>query len=333
MQFMNVLKYFSMFRGISGFEKGIEQAHERYFERRGEFIPQCAGYSEVDRYACSVTKYHYPNHHNYGDATKLILGDIADFDLLCAGFPCQAFSIAGQRKGFADTRGTLFFEIERVLNNKRPAHFLLENVEGLRSHDNGKTFQAILRVLTELGYFLEVVLLNSKHHGVPQNRQRVYFIGHFADRCRREIFPFRTGDECNIGAGDDTGYFHGILHNRADASFPIIGNDTGEYLRIGTIRAYNVHGGFVENKDGTSPTITTQGHQGVYDGLRMRYLTPVECERLQGFPDDWTRYGRFENDEVREISDRQRYRMCGNAVTVNVIDAITTQLLEKGCLA
>jgi DNA (cytosine-5)-methyltransferase 1 len=113
---------------------------------------------------------------------KLVPESLPDFDFLIAGFPCQAFSIAGKRQGFDDARGTLFFEIARVLSHKRPSHFLLENVGGLRSHDGGKTIQRILGILSDLGYFVEVPLLNSKDYGVPQNRERVFFIGHLGER-------------------------------------------------------------------------------------------------------------------------------------------------------
>src|SRR3990170_3620097 len=128
-------KYFSMFTGIGGFEVGFPKEWE------------CVGYSEVDKYAIQIYEKHFPNHKNYGDARKIDTKQLKDFNLLCAGFPCQSFSIAGKRKGFEDTRGTLFFEIARILADKRPRYFLLENVKGLVSHDNGQTLQTILRVL------------------------------------------------------------------------------------------------------------------------------------------------------------------------------------------
>lgn len=324
---MNSEQYFSMFRGISGFEKGIEQA----YQRRSLPAPKCVGYSELNKYAIAVTSYHYPNDINYGDATKLDTNQISDFNFLGAGFPCQAFSLTGKRRGFADARGTLFFEIARVLRDKRPAHFLLENVEGLRTHDNGKTIKTILEVLSELGYFLEVVLLNSKNHGVPQNRERIFFIGHFAEKCGREVLSLRRSNEDDPEPRQkEKG---GFLNSAPAASFALLNHDPNDTRRVGTIKSYIVNGGFVENKDASSPALTTQGHGGVFDGERMRHYTPLECERFQGFSDDWTRYGRFEDGEVREISDRQRKIMCGNAVTVNVIDTIISQLLEKNCLA
>lgn len=126
----------------------------------------------------------------YNDARTIEAEGVPDFDLLCAGFPCQAFSIAGRREGFADARGTLFFEIARLVKAKRPAYFLLENVPGLLSHDKGQTFHTILSTFSELGYHVEWKVLNSKDFGVPQSRKRVYIVGYLDGRCAGEILPF-----------------------------------------------------------------------------------------------------------------------------------------------
>ena len=124
------------------------------------------------------------------DARNIETERMPDFDLLCAGFPCQAFSIAGRREGFADARGTLFFEVARLVADKRPAYFLLENVPGLLSHDKGRTFHTILSTLSELGYHVEWKVLNSKDFGVPQSRKRVYIVGYLDERCAGKILPF-----------------------------------------------------------------------------------------------------------------------------------------------
>ena len=142
-----------MFSGIGGFEHGLEQSNYEF---------ENIGYSEIDKYAVSIYEKHYPNHTNYGDATKINTEDLPDFSFLVGGFPCQAFSIAGKRKGFADTRGTLFFEIARVLQDKRPTYFLLENVKGLLSHEGGRTLQRIFGVCDELGYDVSWAIYNSK---------------------------------------------------------------------------------------------------------------------------------------------------------------------------
>ena len=162
------MKYFSMFSGIGGFEYGIQKATNNQWE--------CVGYSEIDKYAIQVYSKHFPTHTNYGNATKINPTELPDFDILVGGFPCQSFSIAGKRKGFEDTRGTLFFEIARILKAKKPSTCLLENVKGLVNHNGGKTFATILSTLSELGYDVEWQVLNSKHFGVPQNRERVFII-------------------------------------------------------------------------------------------------------------------------------------------------------------
>ena len=171
------IKYFSMFSGIGGFEYGMEQSDYEF---------ECVGYSEIDKYARSIYERHYPNHINYGDATRIDTNTLPDFDLLVGGFPCQAFSIAGKRRGFDDTRGTLFFEIARILKDKRPNYFLLENVKGLLSHDKGRTFKTMLGVLADLGYYVQWEILNSKDW-VPQNRERIFIKGYSRRGSGREV--------------------------------------------------------------------------------------------------------------------------------------------------
>jgi len=180
------MKYFSMFSGIGGFELGIGD--------KGE----CVGYSEIDKYAIQTYEKHFGGHKNYGDTTKIRPEELPDFDLLCGGFPCQAFSIAGKRRGFSDTRGTMFFEVARILKVKRPKIVLLENVKGLLNHNKGETFRVILQALDELGYEVEWMVLNSKFFGVPQNRERVFIIGSLRGERRPEILPFgETSEQYN----------------------------------------------------------------------------------------------------------------------------------------
>ena len=181
-----------MFAGIGGFRTGLTRA--------GGF--RCVGHCEIDKYANASYEaiYEPGKEERYDhDATKIDPADLPDFDLLCGGFPCQTFSIAGRRKGFDDTRGTLFFEIARLAQSKRPSYLLLENVPGLLSHDKGRTFSVILATLNDLGYRVEWMVLNSKHFGVPQSRRRLFLICYLDPRCAGKIFPvFGTGGKALI---------------------------------------------------------------------------------------------------------------------------------------
>lgn len=349
------MKYLSLFSGIGGFELGITKAYEIISSNRkqqegsevgGEgsgVSPEvlqpnqseewgdiaCVGYSEIDPYATSIYQKHFPEHKNYGDITKLPAAELPDFDLLVGGFPCQAFSIAGQRGGFQDTRGTLFFEIARILQAKQPRLFVLENVKGLLSHSNGETFKTIIATLDELGYDLQWQVLNSKNHGVPQNRERVFIVGHLRGTARPQVFPFTETNSTPLN------YIGGILSEKSK-----------KWLEDGKQYSRNFpQGSRVYGSDGISSTLASQaGGLGAKTGLyaktirsggrssphgskqnwdsyefdgKIRRLTPTECERLQGFPDGWT----------EGVSDTQRYKCLGNAVTVNVIEAIMTKLL------
>ena len=290
-----------MFSGIGGFEKGIQQAYEasiKSSELQGQDLRSgghsdssesgvreqqhtCIGYSEIDKYAIQIYERHF-NHKNYGDATTINATDLLDFDLLVGGFPCQAFSIAGKRGGLDDARGTLFYDIARIAKEKRPKHLLLENVKGLLSHDNGRTFKLIISTFAELGYNLEWQVLNSKNFGVPQNRERVFIIGHLGECCGRQVFPLGQDD------------------NRLDE---------GERGVSGKVRG--VRQG--RNQPNINESILETGEDRP---LRIRRLTPTECERLQGYPDGWT----------EGVSDTQRYKTLGNSVTVSVVEEIIKRL-------
>jgi DNA (cytosine-5)-methyltransferase 1 len=238
--------------------------------------------------------------------------DIPDHELLVGGFPCQAFSVAGRRRGFEDTRGTMFFEIARILKDKRPSFLLLENVKGLLSHDNGRTFQTIMRTLDELGYNTQWQVLNSKNFGVPQNRERVFIVGNLRGQPRPEIFPI-SGNNAkttkDFSYAIDANYYKGINTGSMGGRSSFIKGKRQVIYDISypsRIRQYS----------GTMPTIRNYGSGGnkmpIINGIRR--LTPIECERLQGFPDNWT----------AGVSDTQRYKQLGNAVTVNVVQYIAS---------
>ena len=321
-------RVFSTFSGIGGFEIGIQNAwrncssvqtsKEVRFNGAGIrsegnigmpvsvdvywrwLRPTCVGYSEIDKYAIKVYEKQFPGVKNYGDITRINAKELPDFDCLVGGFPCQAFSIAGKRRGFDDTRGTLFFDLARILREKQPRYFVFENVKGLLSHDQGNTFRTIITTIDELGYDCQWSVLNSKNFGVPQNRERVYIVGHLRGTPRPQIFPI-------AGANGEDIIVSGILNT--------------ETWRKRHEQIRRVHSGA-----GVSPTIPTAQGGGVMikvDTPSIRRLTPLECERLQGFPDGWTAEG-----VDGAISDSQRYKMCGNAVTTNVVQAVFERIFD-----
>ena len=276
--------------------------------------------------------------------TDVSAESIPDHDLLVGGFPCQAFSIAGKRRGFDDTRGTLFFEIARILKDKRSRYFLLENVKGLLSHDKGKTFQTILGVLADLGYEYSWQVCNSKNFGVPQNRERVFIVGHLRGERKPKVFSLGKNDELSYGKDGQLHYIGGIagkrdkwlkdgkensrnfsqgqrVYDTSGIASTLAGNAGGLGGKTGLYaipvltpdRLNKRQNGRRMKEDGDSSfALTAQDRHGVYDGIRIRRLTPIECERLQGFPDNWT----------QGVSDTQRYKQLGNAVTVNVVEEI-----------
>ena len=378
------MKYLSLFSGIGGLELGIQQAYEKnikcsYFSKksqqkkrkeRGQWTvdkrkiqlcdrnrsaPLCVGYSETDKYAIQIYERHF-KHKNYGDITKIIASKIPDHGLLIGGFPCQSFSVAGKRGGFKDTRGTLFFDIARILKVKKPKNFLLENVKGLLNHDKGNTFATIISTLDELGYDCQWNVLNSKNFGVPQNRERVFIVGHIRETPRPKVFPIRENSTGFIkilnqarhstnrlqspsgiartlrsqagGKGAKTGLY--AIKSGGGKNVPEVGEAKRIYGKEGIAPPVKPHHTLVQPvltpdrakkrqrgrrfKEDGDPSFTLTGHDihGISNGMRIRRLTPTECERLQGFPDGWT----------EGISDTQRYKCLGNAVTVNVIAEI-----------
>jgi DNA (cytosine-5)-methyltransferase 1 len=457
-----------MFTGVGGFELGLGERFEP------------VGFSEFNPHASKLLADKWPNVRNYGDATQIDPGILPEFDMLCGGFPCQAFSVAGRRKGFEDTRGTLFFDVARIIEAKRPRIIFLENVKGLLNHDNGQTFRVIIQTLGDLGYNVQWMVLNSKFHGVPQNRERVFIIGHPRGERGQKILPLRqpneeatreyqierlddqtesgrdreanrinadTGISPTLSSGGAKEYKYAITnrgkrecgwndetspalcardykdpkavsikikehlenskerwgdhYKTADEVSPTlmaIGKSDvtnivqpiqiGNSDKFGTVTrekddAYTIKAsepnGIIETKmirkqgdvdqrktylSDESPTISanptsdniplmTQVHNMQprspdrpsleyssggsghlsredisycvdtgntnaieFNNKMVRRLTPRECERLQGFPDDWT----------KDFSDTQRYKMMGNAVTVNVIRAIAKNI-------
>jgi DNA (cytosine-5)-methyltransferase 1 len=374
------MKYFSMFSGVGGFELGINRAYNNrglsascaediqehspvsagVFRDGWRTCPTCIGFSEIDKHAIRCYNEHFPNHINYGNARDIDTDKLPDFELLVGGFPCQAFSVAGKRGGFSDTRGTLFFEIARIAQVKKPRLMVLENVKGLLSHDEGKTFATILSTIDELGYEYQFGVVNSRYFGVPQNRERVFIVCNLRGTPRPEVFPIRrenttdtkqvasTAIDANYGKGiDDHGARTGIM------THPILTPDRLDKRQNGrrikndgepsfTLTSQDVHGiithclqprspdrpslkyssggsGHLWKDDGTAYCVDTGNTQAIQLDAKIRRLTPTECERLQGFPKNWTAM----------LSDSQRYKTMGNAVTVNVVQAIMERIFQE----
>lgn len=169
----NTIKYIDLFCGMGGLRVGFEEALKSL-----GMVGSCEFSSDIKESAIQAYNYNFNDNMNYTDITKVEANDIPDFDFLLAGFPCQAFSSAGNRLGFEDTRGTLFFDVARIIKEKKPEGFILENVEGLVNHDKGKTFKVIENTLLELGYKVTSRIINGKDFGLAQSRNRIYIIGH-----------------------------------------------------------------------------------------------------------------------------------------------------------
>lgn len=276
------MDFLDLFAGIGGFRIGLERLGHH-----------CVGFCEIDKFARASYKaiYRTEGEVEFHDITKVRNEEWRQFrgkvDLICGGFPCQAFSIAGKRRGFLDeTRGTLFFEIARAAKEIKPPLLLLENVKGLLSHDKGRTFRTILSTLDELGYDAEWQVLNSKDFGVPQNRERVFIIGHLRGRSERTIFPVRgespTVDSCKpkrLGNINPSGRGNGEVYRIA---IPVLTPDRAKKCQNGrrfktdgepmfTLTSQDRHGiviagrlpsarqqsGRVYSSNGLAPTLST----------------------------------------------------------------------------
>ena len=312
------MKFLDLFAGIGGFRLGMEMAgHE------------CVGYVEIDKFARKSYETMYDTRGEWTayDITKIADDDIRHLrrhvDVICAGFPCQAFSIAGKRKGFEDTRGTLFFEIARFANIIQPRYLFLENVKGLLNHDNGNTFETILRVLDELGYDAEWDVLNSKDFGVPQNRERVFIIGHSREGRTRKVFPIKTngGEDIELqGQQVTTNTLTARYAGAGQGTYVIESKQYAQAVLTPNRIEKRQNGRRVKNPEEPMFTLTAQDRHGVRLNEGIRMLTPRECWRLQGFPDEL-----FEK-AAKVNSDSQLYKQAGNSVTVNVIYEIAKKL-------
>ncbi|TYQ28545.1 DNA cytosine methyltransferase [Pseudanabaena sp. UWO310] len=296
-----------LFSGIGGIRLGFEKA----FKERVEFVFA----SEIDKYARITYESNFGD-FPHGDITKIPPHEIPAFDILLAGFPCQPFSHAGLKKGFDDTRGTLFFDIAKIIEFHRPEVVFLENVKGFKNHDRGNTFAVVKRTLNDLGYKVFAEVLNAKNFGVPQNRERIYII---AFQNQDINFEFPTGDNQEIKLGNileanvDSKYtisdklWEG--HQRRKAEHQAKGNGFG-YSLFNSDSSYTSTISARYYKDGSEILIDQKSKN-------PRKLTPREAARLQGFP-----------DEFKIIpSDTQAYKQFGNSVAVPVIEKLAKSIL------
>ena len=301
------MKFFDLFCGVGGFRLGMEA--------NGNV---CIGSCEIDKYARQTYAKNFGHEPEYTDVREIDPGKLEDFDCLCAGFPCQAFSIAGKRRGFDDTRGTLFFEIMRIAREKQPSILFLENVKGILSHDKGETFRTIIESMDELGYDVEWQVLDSANW-VPQHRERIFIIGHLRGKSRSQVFSphdtFQDQDDRNTNKSQES--ISATLTTKQDR-YPNAGFIVEPVSTLNK-DTYRGNGRRMKSDNEDSFTITTLDRHGIRLDGKYRFFTPLECERLQGFPDGWT----------EGVSDVQRYKQMGNAVTATVVEYIAQLLTPK----
>lgn len=323
------MRFIDLFSGIGGFRLGIESENDN-----------CVYSADFDKSACESYKLNY-NEYPYQDITKVDAHSLPDHDLLCAGFPCQPFSIAGHRKGFSESRGTLFFDIERILSAKNPDVFILENVKGLTNHDSGKTFSHIINVLAEsvngqtnlskiennLSYNVYWKVINASDFGLPQNRERIFIVG-FKNNKARFTFPEYSGTHKSLlDILDDKP----VIKQISSLSKTYIREYLKKHKKYNEIKdykyliAYEIRKSRVSFRyDNKSPCLTTKmgtgGNNVPYLVNYDRFLTLKECLKIQGFPCDFKLTGSY-NESLKQI---------GNSVAVPVIREIYKEV--KKCL-
>ena len=369
------MKIIDLFSGIGGFALGFQKAGYQFTEHY---------FSEIDKNAIANYKYNFPNAKNLGDITTLQPADIAGADIITFGSPCQDFSLAGKRTGLKGNKSSLIQHAIALITHVRPSIFIWENVKGAFSSHARADFWAILKEFTNIGgYTIEWQLLNTSWV-LPQNRERIYLIGHSGGRSIPGVFPFRENDKLLDRKTREKGWrgrnFKTSLARTITARYSKMGSyDTYIVPKVAaTLTGGGLSGGLhsdmtviqlnpskesngrqpyqqnrVFDDRGISPALTRhnsdfiikQRSRGKNKGADLkicptissnafqennllngvRRLTEIECERLQGFPDNWTQYGNY-NGRIRRISKTQRYKLIGNAVTVDIVTMIAKRL-------
>ncbi|MFS1216429.1 DNA cytosine methyltransferase [Enterococcus lactis] len=337
------MKFLDLFAGIGGFRLGMESTgHE------------CVGFCEIDKFARTSYKAIHNTEgevemHDITTVSDEFIRGIGSVDVICGGFPCQAFSIAGKRKGFEDTRGTLFFEIARFASILRPRYLFLENVKGLLNHEGGATFETILRALDDLGYDVEWQVLNSKDY-VPQNRERVFIIGHLRGECTRKIFPFSGNDEPLVELqrqqssvntitaryGEAAGVGSYVVESKQQEQVAIPAQDRQGIIVVGNLPGNHDQNSRVYNSRGIAPTLSTMQGGGQEPKILIKEATTKGyAEALPGdsvnisHPNSETRRGRVgkgiantlltgeeqavvtDNYRIRKLTPRECWRLQG----------------------
>lgn len=303
-------KMIDLFAGIGGTRLGFHQTN----------MVKSVFSSEIDKFAIKTYKANFGD-EPLGDITQIDASHIPEHDILVGGFPCQAFSQAGKKLGFEDTRGTLFFEIARILKEKRPKAFLLENVKNLTTHDKGKTFKVIINTLKELNYYVDTSFFKARDFGLPQNRERIYIVGFAKEQISNYNdfkFPSPLNKETKVGDILDVsvdekytisdklwaGHQRRKIENKKNGKgfgYTLFNSDS-EYTNTLSARYY---------KDGSEILIEQENKN-------PRKITPREAARLQGFPENF----------IIPVSDTQAYKEFGNSVAVPTINAIAEKMLE-----
>ncbi len=339
-----------LFSGIGGFHLGLQRAGFKVKSFN----------SEIDKYANQVYKHNFKNSTYVGSVTDVRGSELPRINAITFGSPCQDFSIAGKRKGMEGDRSSLINEAIRLIKECRPDFFIWENVKGTFSSNNRQDFAAILQTFANIGgYRIEWQLLNTKWF-LPQNRERIYLVGYAPGKSRGQVFPIGEINKVFNGTSIDSKKQDKSISSRHTRTIragymktgsgdTLIaaqrGRDQGQQLEIqkedntNTITSvqkdnyvigdYRNDDGYRKRKDGNSPCLSARRHSQTDVSTmpplvnKIRRLTPIECERLQGFPDNWTQLG-----INGPISDTQRYKMCGNAVTVDVVAAVGKKILK-----
>lgn len=321
---LNGVRFIDLFAGIGGFRLAMES-----------FGATCIFSSEIDEYA---KKTYFENFGDIpkGDITKIKEEEIPEHEVLCAGFPCQPFSISGKRKGFEDARGTLFFDIARIINYRKPPVVFLENVSHLQRHDKGKTLNVIIRILKDMNYNVFYKVLNASEYGIPQSRKRLYILCFRKDMYPKLNFKFPKGVKKNVCVKDILLRSEETQKYIIDRDDITIKEDRTEQLnflpqihskpvRIGTInkggqgeRIYSIYGHAITlSAEGGGAAAKTGAY--LIDGV-VRKLAPRECARLMGFPDSYKIV----------VPDNQAWKQFGNSVVVDVLQYIIISMINQG---